>query len=233
MNNRLLQVGWVVFLMGMGGLWWFVFSGEEVVPPLPKAVSDDSIQADVLTIIAFGDSLTAGYGVSQVDSYPYQLEVALRNQGYNVRVVNAGVSGETTRGNLERANFIRSQNPDMVILGIGGNDSLRSLPIEETEKNIRATIEILQSGMVPPRILLLHMRSPLNSGLAYKRRFDALYETIAREKNITLVPFLTADIFLVPDNKLDDGIHYNRIGYQQVVDRYLLPSIKNLLDAIK
>lgn len=231
MNNRLLKIGLALLLIG--GLWWLVSSRKEVVSPQPETVSDDRVQAKGLTIIAFGDSLTAGYGVSQADSYPDQLEVALRNRGYDIRVINAGVSGETTRGNLERAEFIRSQDSDMVILGIGGNDSLRSLPIEETEKNIRTTIEVLQRGGTPPTVLLLQMQAPLNSGVEYKRKFDALYETIAKEKSVILVPFITEEIFLVPDNKLADGIHYNRAGYEKVVDQYLLPSVTTALEGIK
>jgi acyl-CoA thioesterase-1 len=183
-----------------------------------------------VTIIAFGDSLTAGYGVSQSEAYPAQLESALREAGFDVRVVNSGVSGETTRGNAERAQFIRSQEPDFVILGIGGNDALRALPLDETEKNIRQTIDILQSGEQAPRVLLLQMQAPLNAGKEYKDTFDGLYETIATEKNLLLVPFITEEIFLDQDNKLPDGIHYNQVGYQKVVEEHILPAVQRVLN---
>ncbi len=180
-------------------------------------------------IIAFGDSLTAGYGLPLSESYPAQLQERLQSEGYSVKVINAGVSGETTRGNLERASFIRNQNPDIVLLGIGGNDALRYLPIEETEKNMRATIETLQGGEDAPRIVLLHMQAPITSGLGYKQKFDTLYEDLSDEYDLTLVPFYTKEVFLNPDYKLDDGIHFNREGYAYIVEEYLLEEVLNLL----
>ncbi len=181
-------------------------------------------------IIAFGDSLTAGYGLPASEGYPAQLEVELRNRGYQVKVINSGVSGETTRGNLERASFIRSQNPDIVLLGIGGNDALRLLPVEETEKNIEETIRILKSGENPPVVLLLRMQAPINVGLGYKQKFDSLYEEIADRQEVILLPFLTAEVFLNPDNKLSDGIHLNKIGYKQVVDLYLADTVSEVIE---
>jgi acyl-CoA thioesterase-1 len=149
MNKIIVIVGVLAVLVGIG--WWIV-SGDDVAPVVSvadnganKIASEASVK-----IIAFGDSLTAGYGVSQAEAYPAQLEAALLDKGYDVVVINSGVSGETTRGNLERANFIRTQDPDIVILGIGGNDALRALPLEETEKNMRATVEILQTGEQSP-----------------------------------------------------------------------------------
>ena len=182
-------------------------------------------------IIAFGDSLTAGYGLPLSESYPAQLELRLREAGYSARVINAGVSGETTRGNLERAQFIRNQNPDIVLLGIGGNDALRYLPIEETEKNMRDTITILQSGESPPEVVLLRMQAPITSGLGYKKTFDALYETLSDEYNLILIPFYTKEVFLNPDYKLDDGIHFNGAGYAFIIDEYMLDEIESLLSS--
>jgi acyl-CoA thioesterase-1 len=180
-------------------------------------------------IIAFGDSLTAGYGLPLSESYPTQLETRLKEKGYSVRVINAGVSGETTRGNLERATFIRNQNPHIVLLGIGGNDALRYLPIEETEKNMRATIEALTEGSGPPHIVLLRMQAPITSGLGYKQKFDGLYETLSDEYDLTLVPFYTKEVFLNPEYKLDDGIHFNKEGYAFIIEEYILPELTALL----
>lgn len=207
-------------------LW--AFSGDDN----DQMSSDTSpLQTDdaAVRIIAFGDSLTAGYGVSQSEAYPAQLEKALQAKGYDVAVINSGVSGETTRGNLERASFIRSQNPDIVLLGIGGNDALRALPLAATEQNIRETIAILQDEGTPPVIILLQMQSPLNAGREYKRRFDSIYEEIATEKGVVLVPFITAELFLEAGNKLADGIHYNQVGYSKVVEQYVLPALEEIL----
>ena len=138
----------------------------------PRVIPEPSFD---YTIIGFGDSLTAGYGLPLTESYPAQLEQRLREAGYAVRVINAGVSGETTRGNRERATFIRTQNPDIVLLGIGGNDALRFLPLAETEINLRAILEILSQGPDAPHIVLLQMQAPLNAGPEYKKEFDVLY----------------------------------------------------------
>jgi acyl-CoA thioesterase-1 len=178
-----------------------------------------------IKIIAFGDSLTAGYNLLSYESYPAQLESRLTEAGFSVKIINSGVSGETTRGNLERANFIRSQNPDIVLLGIGGNDALRSLSVADVKSNIEKTIQILQSGENPPQVFLLQMQAPLNSGFAYKRQFDAVYPTLAKIYEIELVPFLTVEIFLDSSNVLSDGIHLNKQGYRKVVNQHIFPAL--------
>jgi len=203
-------------------------TGQESTTPSKREVAVES----KYKIIAFGDSLTAGYGLPSAESYPNQLEVALFRDGYDVQVINSGVSGETTRGNLERASFIRSQNPDIVLLGIGGNDALRALSLSDTIKNIVETIDILQSGESPPVVILLGMQAPLNSGSVYKRDFDAMYKNISASKKVELVPFITPEVFLRPEYKLPDGIHLNRNGYKKIIELYILNSVKDALEAI-
>ncbi|MEN9621951.1 MAG: hypothetical protein RLZZ67_385 [Candidatus Parcubacteria bacterium] len=195
----------------------------------PNSVELANNKKSAIQIIAFGDSLTAGYDLPQEEAYPAQLEKVLREKGYEVTVINSGVSGETTRGNLERAQFIRAQNPNIVILGIGGNDALRFLPVADTRQNIISTIEILKSGMKPPTVVLLQMQAPLNAGLLYKQEFDSLYQEIAEKNDLVLIPFITNEIYINPENKLRDGIHYNQQGYQKVVEKYLLPKIEILM----
>jgi acyl-CoA thioesterase-1 len=224
--NKLILIIPLSLLLIFGMWWWFERNTTNTQPSETEPVATE---APTYTVIAFGDSLTAGYGVAQYEAYPAILETMLRDAEYSVSVINAGVSGETSRGNLERASFIRGQNPDVVILGIGGNDALRGLPPSETEKNIMETIEVLKSGENPPQILLLRMQAPLNAGTTYKRAFDALYETIAEKKGVALVPFLTEDIFFDPENKLPDGIHYNVRGYTKVVETYLFPEVQRFL----
>ena len=145
----------VVLVLIVIGFFW-LRGGSSAAPVTPRAIAPET----GVKIIAFGDSLTAGYGLSASEGYPAQLEAALRAEGLSVTVINSGVSGETTRGNLERAAFIRNQNPDLVLLGIGGNDALRQLPIEETQKNIEETITTLQGGVNPPVVVLLEMQAP-------------------------------------------------------------------------
>jgi acyl-CoA thioesterase-1 len=183
-----------------------------------------------IKIIAFGDSLTAGYGLPLNDAYPAQLETRLSELGFITTVINSGVSGETTRGNLERAEFIRNQNPDIVLLGIGGNDALRLLPLEETKQNIKKTISILKGGKNPPVVVLLQMKGPLNAGLSYAVDFKEMYEEFADEYDLVLVPFITVELFLKSEYKLPDGIHYNKAGYGQVIELYLLEAILKIIE---
>lgn len=230
MNKEKIKII-IIFLLLAGVIWFFFFSKNsndkyisEIAPKADKAAA--------VKIISFGDSLTAGYGLPLSEGYPAQLEESLKSQGYDVEVINSGVSGETTRGNLERANFIASQAADVVILGIGGNDALRLLPIEETKRNINDTVDILKRGAAAPVIILLKMQAPLTSGLGYKREFDAMYEEIATSKGLILVPFLTAELFLDSANKLPDGIHYNQEGYRKAVDLYIAPVLTEVLDRL-
>lgn len=228
--NRLFLLFCAVVGFGVLLWWWLAPNANtEAVRAIPAR---DTAAGVAVRIIAFGDSLTAGYGLPAREAYPAQLEAALQEAGFAVAVVNAGVSGETTRGNLERAAFIRSQNPDIVLLGIGGNDALRLLPFSETEKNIRETITTLRSGENPPVVILLTMQAPLTSGLGYKRDFDALYKNLAKEYGLIAVPFLTTELFLDNDNKLPDGIHYNKTGYEKVVTQYLLPTVSEVLEQL-
>jgi len=226
--NKIYTIGLLLSLVLIGTGTWF-FMNEQKGELDTTEVMMESQTAEV-TIIAFGDSLTAGYGVQLREAYPAQLQRALSERGYDVNVINSGVSGETTRGNLERASFIRAQAPDIVILGIGGNDALRSLSVENTQQNISATVDALLEGESAPQVLLLQMQAPLNAGPAYKQRFDSIYGTVAQTRNLVLVPFLTESIFLEAGNKLPDGIHYNAQGYQKVIEEYLLPAVVAVLE---
>jgi acyl-CoA thioesterase I len=223
-----IGIGIIVLLSGV----YFFFVRDDNQVAMDAINRRDSLLSEV-TIIAFGDSLTAGYGLPQNESYPAQLETALKAEGKSVTIINAGVSGETSRGNLERAEFIRSQNPHVVLLGIGGNDALRALPVSDTKANITKTIETLQAKENPPVVILLKMQSPLNAGLSYKREFDAMYEEIAETQKIILLPFLTAEVFLNQENKLPDGIHLNKVGYQKVVEQYLLEPVVEVIEKIE
>ena len=224
-NIKTILIGVTV----LGVVLFWLFGGSDTAAPVaPRAI----VSAEGVKIIAFGDSLTAGYGLPASEGYPAQLDAALESLGYSVNVINSGVSGETTRGNLERAQFIRNQNPDIVLLGIGGNDALRLLPVEETRSNMEETIEILKSGTNPPVVVLLQMQAPLNVGLGYKQTFDGLYEELAAKYQLELVPFITAEVFLKAENKLSDGIHYNKQGYSQVINLYMLEPLSAIIEAM-
>lgn len=182
-----------------------------------------------IRIIALGNSLTAGYGLPLADSYPSQLESRLRSKGFNVEVINAGISGETTAGMLERVAFIRSQSADLILLGIGANDMLRFFPLETTEKNLRMILSTLTAPPNAPDLMLLKIEASENIGAAEKVAFDALYPRLAKEFNLTLVPFVTTDVFLNRSFIQEDGLHPNRDGYTRIVERYVAPAVELFL----
>jgi acyl-CoA thioesterase-1 len=138
-------------------------------------------------IVAFGDSLTAGLGVPAEESYPAQLQRSLDALGYVYRVVNAGVSGDTTAGGLRRVPWILTNNPDVVILELGANDGLRGLSIEQTQHNLREIIQRLKEAGVG--IILAGMKLPPNYGQDYLARFEGIYPSLAAEYRIPLIPF--------------------------------------------
>lgn len=219
-NVKIILIGILVIFLAIFSLWYF-FSKEHTKEINLKTNDEGS----KYTIVAFGDSLTAGYGLPLSESYPAQLEERLKSKGYDFRVVNAGVSGETTKGNNERATFIRDQKPNMIIWGIGGNDALRALPVSEMKSNMESTIKVLQSSENKPKILMLKMQSPLNAGFKYKKDFDAVYEDLSEKYDLPLVPFLVASVFLNSDLMLKDRIHPNKEGYAKLIE-------ENLLDAV-
>lgn len=228
MNKNLLKIGVIILVVIPGGI--FLWPSADEKSPLDR-VETTVENESAFKIIAFGDSLTAGYGLSASQAYPAQLESVLLREGYDVSIINSGVSGETSRGNLERANFIASQDADMVILGIGGNDALRRLSVAETKNNIIETVQILKQAKAgKSEIVLLKMQAPINVGLVYKKQFDDMYEDIADEEDLILAPFITAELFLDSSNKLPDGIHYNQKGYAKAVDLYIAPAVREILE---
>lgn len=179
------------------------------------------------TIAAVGDSLTAGYNVREDEAYPAQLEKKLHQAGYNWRVVNAGISGETSSGTLSRADWILKLKPDIVILETGANDGLRGVDPDLTRRNIDKIVVKLQgSGAV---VLLAGMRMLTNMGPAYTAKFAAIYPQIAKEHNLILVPFFLDKVSGDESLNLSDGIHPTGKGYAVVTENvypYLLQAIK-------
>lgn len=169
------------------------------------------------TLVAFGNSLTAGFGVPVHDAYPARLERLLRDHGYRYRVVNAGVSGDTTAGGLRRVDWVLKARPRVVIVELGANDGLRGLPPERTKENLAHIIERLQaSGII---VILAGMRVPPNYGDAYATAFAAIFPDLARRYHLTLIPFFLDGVAANPSLNLGDGIHPNADGYRVIVER--------------
>lgn len=178
----------------------------------------EEVKGEERLILALGDSLFAGYGVGREASYPARLEQALRARGINARVINAGVSGDTSAAGRARLAFTLDaleRKPDLVIIELGGNDLLRRISPEETRRNLDAMLQELERRQI--RALLMGMRAPPNYGPEYQARFDALYAELAREHDVALVPFFLEPIYRDPAMFQSDRIHPTREGIDRLV----------------
>ena len=167
-------------------------------------------------IVALGDSLTAGHGVGAEQNYPTQLQRKLDAEGYHYRVVNAGVSGDTSAQGLNRLAAVRELRPSIVIVGLGANDGLRGLPVEATRQNLDAIISQLKADGAG--VVLAGMELPPNYGSAYTSAFRRMYPDLARKHEIALIPFLLQGVAGHPDLNQEDGIHPTAGGYRIVVE---------------
>ena len=161
-------------------------------------------------IVAFGDSLTAGYGLPEPESFTTLLQAKLEQEGYHYRVVNAGVSGDTSAGGLRRLEWSLEGNVKLLILELGGNDGLRGLPIEQMKKNLAQIIETAQKRQI--KVVLAGMEAPPNLGEAYTREFRNVYRDLAKQYDLPLIPFVLEGIGGIPSLNQPDGIHPNAAG---------------------
>jgi acyl-CoA thioesterase-1 len=177
-------------------------------------------------VVALGDSLTAGFGVAADEAFPARLEARLRTEGYAYRVVNAGVSGDTTAGGLRRVDWALRATPEVVIVALGANDGLRGQSLEATRANLEEIVTRLQAAGA--RVLLAGMRLPPNYGGEYTKEFEAIFPAVARRTKTTLMPFLLDGVAGVPRLNQADGIHPTAAGQQVIADR-LWPYLRPLL----
>jgi acyl-CoA thioesterase I len=182
-------------------------------------------QDEEFTILFLGDSLTAGYGLDEGESFPSLLANRFRQENFtNIKVINAGVSGSTTASGLSRLQwYIRSQ-PDLVVLSLGANDGLRGIAVAEMERNLRATIEFARANQV--QVALTGMLIPPNLGPEYTEAFARVFPALAAEYQLPFLPFLLEGVAAVPELNQGDGIHPNTEGTRLVADtvyEFLLP----------
>ncbi|NDK08843.1 arylesterase [Candidatus Gracilibacteria bacterium] len=193
----------------------FIFSCSEQEEEIVKV---EKVDTTPKTILALGDSLTAGYGVGETENYPYKLGKKLEENGYKYDIINAGVSGDTSANLKSRASLYLEKNPDIVILVIGGNDGLRGLPVEDMKQNILDIIAMYEKDGV--KIVLGGMDIPANLGLSYKSSFKNVYKEIADEKDkIYFYEYFLEGV--AGDRMLnnDDLIHPNGGGYDIIVGK--------------
>ncbi|MBA4137835.1 MAG: arylesterase [Opitutus sp.] len=170
------------------------------------------------TVLFYGDSLTAGYGLDPDEAYPALLQQKIAAAGLDYRVVNAGLSGETTAGGLRRLDWILRQPVDVFVIELGGNDGLRGLAPEVTKKNLQTMIERIRAKNPRVTVVLAGMQIPTNMGPAYAEAFARIYPDLAREKKAALIPFLLEGVGGIPELNLPDGIHPTAEGHRIVAE---------------
>ncbi len=176
-----------------------------------KPLATPQVVANRPKIIAFGDSLTAGFGLAEKESYPYLLQEKLKADGYDFEVINAGVSGDTTLGGLERADWVFEQdNAKIVILELGGNDLLRGIPVAQMKKNLDQIIRKAKAKNL--KILLCGMLAPPTMGQQYQQDFTVAFPDLATEHKVEFLPFLLENVALKKELNQADGIHPNPEG---------------------
>ena len=183
-------------------------------------------RAEPLRLLVLGDSLVAGYGLPPGQSFPDQLQRDLAARGTEISIINAGVSGDTTAGGLARLDWSLADDPQAVIIVLGGNDMLRGLPPEGTAANLDTIISRLRGRGV--EVLLAGMMAPRNMGADYVAAFDAVYPALAAAYDIEFYPFFLDGVALDPALNLDDGLHPNQRGIAEI-SRRILPAVERLL----
>ena len=198
--------------------------GAESAPvATPRPLGDERL------VVAFGDSLYAGYGLGKGESLPAQLESTLRKAGINATVINAGVSGDTSAAGRQRLAFTLDQlrrAPDLVILGLGGNDALRQLPVAETRAEMTAMMDELKRREIP--VLLTGMRAPPNLGPDYAAAFERIWPDLAKAYGAGLYPFILEGVITDPALMQRDGIHPTAAGVARMADAITPFAIKAL-----
>ncbi len=187
-------------------------------------------QAEPIRILGFGDSLMAGYGLPDEDSFPTRLEAALRAAGHDVTVINAGVSGDTTAGGASRLGWSLSEAPDAAIVELGANDGLRGIPTQDTRQNLNAILSALAEQDIP--VLFAGMLAPPNMGKEYGADFSRVFEDLSSEHDVIYYPFFLDGVAGDLSLNQPDGIHPNRAGVDVIVER-ILPYAERLVERAK
>lgn len=205
--------------------FWVILVGcsseEQVDEPVHDPVDTDFL------IVAVGDSLTAGHGLREEQSYPALLQERLVADGYSCKVINSGVSGETSSGARSRIEWVLKLDPDIIILETGANDGLRGLDPKLTEENIRAILELLSERKVT--VVLAGMKMAMNLGPIFVAQFNDIYPRLADDFDLIFFPFFLEGVALQPKLNQEDGIHPNQEGYERITSNiypYVLEAIR-------
>jgi acyl-CoA thioesterase-1 len=182
-------------------------------------------------VLFFGDSLSAGLGIDPAQAFPALIQKKIDSAKWNFKVINAGLSGETSAGGLRRADWLLRQKVDVLVLELGGNDALRGIDVETTKKNLQGIIDAAKAKHPTVKIVLAGMQAPPNMGQSYAKAFQSIYPDLAKKNNVPLIPFLLEGIGGNPKLNLPDGIHPTPEGHKivsEVVWKTLSPVLKEL-----
>jgi len=193
----------------------------------PSAVVPAAPPGAAPRVVFLGDSLTAGLGLGESEAFPALVGGLLAQRGIAVRVVNAGVSGDTSAGGLARVDWVLSLQPDILVVALGANDGLRGQPVDSIAANLREIVRHARAA--GSRVLLAGMKMPPNYGPEYTRDFEALYARLARELDLPFLPFLLEGVATIPELNQPDGIHPTAAGQRKIADlvvEALLPLLR-------
>jgi acyl-CoA thioesterase-1 len=193
-------------------------NGDQEADSSTHAMKDTAAVAEQNTILFFGNSLTAGYGVDPSDAFPAIIQNKLDSLHLHYKVINAGVSGETTSGGLGRIDWILKQPPAIFVLELGGNDGLRGIPLNETRKNLQSIIDRVKQKNPSTKIILAGMKIPPNMGGQYTKEFQNIYPSLAELNHVNLIPFLLEGVGGNPALNQQDGIHPTVEGHKIVAE---------------
>ena len=221
MSSAARSMAWIL-------IGWLVACSPEATPQAGnRRAAPAAFEKPLPVIVAMGDSLTAGYGLDPAEAYPAVLEARLRQEGYLWRVVNAGISGETSSGALSRVDWVVARlKPDIVILVTGANDGLRGIDPQLLAENLRALVRRLQaSGAL---VVLGGMKMVSNLGGDYTAAFEAVYPAVARETGAFFIPFFLDGVAGDPTLNQADGIHPTADGYRRIV-AHIYPAVQEAI----
>lgn len=190
------------------------FSLLSLIAGQPFLNAKDAEAQRTRTIVFFGDSLTAGYGIDPRETYPALIQEKIDERGWKFRVTNAGVSGETSAGGLRRINWLLRQPIDVFVLELGANDGLRGLPLPQTRKNLQGILDRVSERYPDVRMVIAGMLVPPNMGPEYSKEFAAIYRHLAEENDALLIPFLLEGVGGIPKLNLPDGVHPTAEGHK-------------------
>lgn len=211
---KILVYAWCLLVLGLLGCGSNENKEKQDAGKAPVKGAPASAKPSMKTILFFGNSLTAGYGLDPSEAFPALIQQKIDSLGLPYKVVNAGNSGETSAGGKNRIDWLLRQKPDVFVLELGANDGLRGIPVKETRKNLQAIIDKVKGRYPDTRLVLLGMEMPPSMGQQYAAEFRQIFRELAAENQMAFVPFLLEGVGGVRQLNLSDGIHPTAQGHK-------------------